>query len=109
VSIRGEKMEVHYLNLNCETLCFSHAVKAVIEDDEKITACVDDVSHDPWDSMAGMMGVCHKCFPTVLKRKKMTKEELITRLCKLLDTIVNTDQESFDDGEIKNLIKELNS
>lgn len=36
----------------------------------------------------------------------MTKEELITRLVDLLDTIVNTNQDNFDDGEIEDLVCE---
>lgn len=36
----------------------------------------------------------------------MTKEELITRLCELLDTVEDDNRESFDDGEIEDLICE---
>jgi len=56
-------MQVYYENVRGETLCFNHAVKAVVEDDEKITAYVDDVSNNGYDSMVGCVGVCIKCFP----------------------------------------------
>lgn len=36
----------------------------------------------------------------------MTKEELITRLVDLLDTVEDTNQEDFDDDEIEDLICE---
>jgi len=36
----------------------------------------------------------------------MLNVELITRLCNLLDTIEDASQESFDDGEIEDLILE---
>lgn len=36
----------------------------------------------------------------------MTKEELITRLVDLLNTVEDADQEDFDDGEIEDLILE---
>lgn len=38
----------------------------------------------------------------------MTKEELIIRLVDLLDTIEDTDQDEFDDGEIEDLVCEAN-
>lgn len=56
-------MEVYFENLDGETLCFNHAVKAVIEDGETINAYApDDVNYD----MGGtgyLGGVCCKCFP----------------------------------------------
>jgi len=36
----------------------------------------------------------------------MTKEEFITRLVDLTDTIVNTDQDDFDDDEVEDLVVE---
>lgn len=57
-------MEAEFNNLSGEALCFYHAVKAVIEDDEKITASVPDNinSYDMGDT--GYLGQsCIKCFP----------------------------------------------
>lgn len=36
----------------------------------------------------------------------MTKEELLTRLYDLIDTVEDTDQDNFDDEEIEDLIVE---
>ena len=56
-------MQVYYELPGGEVLCFAHAVQAVVEEDATITAHVDDVSTDPYDSMAGFVPVCCKCFP----------------------------------------------
>ena len=56
-------MEVYFEKQNGETLCFYHAVEAVIEGSEKITAHVDNATTDSYDSMAGFVPICHKCFP----------------------------------------------
>jgi len=62
--VKGCEMEVYFENLNGETLCFNHAVKAVIEDNEEITAHAPDNinSYDMGDS-GYLGGVCIKCFP----------------------------------------------
>ena len=41
-----------------------------------------------------------------MKGVKMKKEDLISRLCDLLDTVDYSDQKDFDDGEIEDLIVE---
>lgn len=50
-------MNIDYYNENGNTLCFKHAVKAVIEDDETITPCVDDT--DPGET--GYFSFCVEC------------------------------------------------
>ena len=56
-------MQVYYENVRGETLCFNHAVQAVVEEDANVTAHVDNESTDPYDSMVGFVPVCCKCFP----------------------------------------------
>lgn len=58
-------MEVEYSNVRGETLCFTHAVKAVIEDDETVTASVPDLALPQEDAGgSGYLGqTCRKCFP----------------------------------------------
>ena len=56
-------MQVYYEMLGGETLCFTHAVKAVMEDNETVNGYVDRVSPDSDDSMAGMVSPCCRCFP----------------------------------------------
>jgi len=41
-----------------------------------------------------------------MRMRKMTKKELITRLVDLTNTVEDTDQESFDDGEVEDLVVE---
>lgn len=50
-------MEVYFENLEGKILCFNHAVKAVIEKDEKIRAEAPAVSH------SDMGASCCECFP----------------------------------------------
>ena len=57
-------MKIEFENSNGETLCFHHAVKAVVEDNENVRAVAFDNSN-PYD-MGGtgyLGGVCIKCFP----------------------------------------------
>lgn len=56
-------MEIEFENLAGETLCFNHAVKAVIEDDEKITAKVPDINTHDLGGTGYLGGTCIKCFP----------------------------------------------
>lgn len=55
-------MDVEY-SLGSESLCFYHAVKAVVENDDKIIASVSrHFESDPYGS--GYLGsVCERCFP----------------------------------------------
>ena len=51
-------MSIEYQNEKGETLCFRHAVKAVIEKDESITASVG-AKTDPYES--GGFSYCIEC------------------------------------------------
>ena len=57
-------MEIEFENLAGKTLCFNHAVKAVIEDNEKITArAPDNINSYDLGGTGYLGGVCVKCFP----------------------------------------------
>lgn len=51
-------MSIEYQNEHGEALCFKHAVKAVIETNENITASVG-ATGDPYDS--GDYSFCYEC------------------------------------------------
>lgn len=60
-------MKVEYTNSAGDPLCFTHAVKAVMEDSDKVTAEVSTMalpSKDAWDS--GYLGqTCCRCYPEI--------------------------------------------
>lgn len=59
-------MEIEFENSHGETLCFNHAVKAVIEDNEIITASVPDNINSYDMGGTGYLGaVCCRCYPEV--------------------------------------------
>lgn len=62
-------MQVYYELLGGEKLCFVHAVKAVMERDEEVTAYAPDVAGDIDDmGGTGYLGVtCCRCFPETEK------------------------------------------
>ena len=56
--------EVYYKNGGSKHLCFYHAVKAVMEKDERVTAYVDIEefsSDDSYDSFVGFIPSCEIC------------------------------------------------
>lgn len=53
-------MGVRIINLDCETLCFNHAVKAVMNDDEKIDLEIYDEG-DAGESGFWWCSVCVVC------------------------------------------------
>lgn len=62
-------MQVYYELLDGEKLCFVHAVKAVMERDEVVTAYAPDVAGDI-DDMGGtgyLGATCCRCFPETSK------------------------------------------
>jgi len=62
-------MEIEFENLEGKILCFNHAVKAVIEKDETITAHVPDITYDDMGGTGYLGGVCCECFPPELEEE----------------------------------------
>ena len=57
-------MEIEFNNLSREPLCFYHAVKAVMEDNEKVSASApDNVNSYDMDGTGYLGQTCIKCFP----------------------------------------------
>jgi len=57
-------MEIEFENSSGETLCFKHAVKAVIEDNENVRATApDNINSYDMGGTGYLGGVCVKCFP----------------------------------------------
>ena len=57
-------MEIEF-NSSSGALCFRHAVKAVIEDDENVTASAPDISHSDMGGTGYLGQTCCRCFPEV--------------------------------------------